>query len=266
VEGDTIVPMPENPMTCDRSLFVRNNPIRYIDPEGHFPIMDDRCPYGYCEDTRGTPQWTITEYCRISGQCSGPNIGWIRIELGFTKNLFGYNPGIINLPYHINTGGPDERFPWEGVSNVTYNEHRVLHPKGYDTYSFEHKWMYSHWIGDAVGIMQTMINRAIQNKENPENGSFRYTDRQGNSVRCYTPNQCAFGGYAGPHRNLSDERYAEFYGLSFIVVVLNVRVDQPFTSFRHQNKNSIRGICNESTGFGPVGGPFDHYVIPIPAN
>jgi RHS repeat-associated protein len=37
IQPDTIVPDHFNPQDWDRYAFVRNNPVNYIDPDGHFP-------------------------------------------------------------------------------------------------------------------------------------------------------------------------------------------------------------------------------------
>jgi RHS repeat-associated protein len=35
-QADSIVPRVESPMAWDRSAYVMNNPLRFIDPSGHF--------------------------------------------------------------------------------------------------------------------------------------------------------------------------------------------------------------------------------------
>jgi hypothetical protein len=109
--------------------------------------------------------------------------------------------------------------------------------------------------------MQTMINRA--------------NSTQGFACSGTTPNNCAMiGGYASPSRDETEKRYWEFYGLGFMVMVLNVRVDQPYPFFSHQDLNDIRDYDPkninamdklDSTGFGPTPGRKYHYVSPIPA-
>jgi RHS repeat-associated protein len=39
VQADPIVPDPGNPLDLDRYAYVRNNPMKYIDPTGHFCVM-----------------------------------------------------------------------------------------------------------------------------------------------------------------------------------------------------------------------------------
>jgi RHS repeat-associated protein len=38
IQADTIVPQPGNPQNLNRYSYVRNNPLRYTDPSGHWPI------------------------------------------------------------------------------------------------------------------------------------------------------------------------------------------------------------------------------------
>jgi RHS repeat-associated protein len=38
-QPDSIIPDPYNPLDWDRYSFVRNNPVTYIDADGHFPIL-----------------------------------------------------------------------------------------------------------------------------------------------------------------------------------------------------------------------------------
>ncbi|MCP4529095.1 MAG: RHS repeat-associated core domain-containing protein [Aestuariibacter sp.] len=41
VSADTIVPDPGNPQSFNRYSYVRNNPLNYVDPSGHIPVLDD---------------------------------------------------------------------------------------------------------------------------------------------------------------------------------------------------------------------------------
>ena len=38
ISADTIIPNPGNPLDMDRYMYVRNNPLKYIDPSGHLPM------------------------------------------------------------------------------------------------------------------------------------------------------------------------------------------------------------------------------------
>ncbi len=48
VSADTIVPQPGSPLDWDRYLFVRGNPLTYIDPSGHDPTCTLATDDGYC--------------------------------------------------------------------------------------------------------------------------------------------------------------------------------------------------------------------------
>ncbi|HRJ58828.1 MAG TPA: RHS repeat-associated core domain-containing protein [Anaerolineales bacterium] len=54
---DTIIPDPSDPQDFDRYTYVRNNPIRYTDPSGHFSCSSDKNSDEYCP---GKPNGSIT--------------------------------------------------------------------------------------------------------------------------------------------------------------------------------------------------------------
>ena len=59
MQVDSIVPAPYNPQSLDRYAYVRNNPLKYLDPSGHqdenFPPWD---PFGWLKDIyRGFSNW-----------------------------------------------------------------------------------------------------------------------------------------------------------------------------------------------------------------
>ena len=279
ISADTIVPEPSNPQSWNRYSYVMNNPVRYVDPSGHVCVdaNGDAMP-GNCQGrspTRvvnasgsgingigSTAQEALASYC-AKAVCSGPDIGNVTIDLGFTGNLVGSDPGVVTLPYHTSAGklGSSDLFPWEGVANVAYNEHRQLHPYNNTRDRRAYNHFLNHWLGDATGIMQTMINRA-------DSGDFKYE----------TANEAALaeGQYASPIQRVGDKAYHEFYGLAFLVVEMNVRVDQPYSYFAHQDNLDIRGssatgnlndtCCTDTTAFGPTAGRKDFYItLPFPA-
>jgi hypothetical protein len=78
------------------------------------------------------------------------------------------------------------------------------------------------------------------------------------------------------YRNPNDEIYQEFYALALMVIAFNVRVDQPYPFFAHQDLSpEIRGTSDtgnrndtyhtDSTGFGPTPGWKAFYVAFYPA-
>jgi RHS repeat-associated protein len=266
--ADTLVPDPMNPQQFNRYSYVLNNPLRYSDPTGRMCYDHTAGPelLGTCINNDGTTyslfppsaQQAIDQYCAAPGSlaCSGPGIGYITIDLYFLKNLAGYDPGVVRLPYHINPnyGLPSALFPWEGVANVAYAEHSSLHPRRYPRGTSEREHFTQYWLGEATGIIQTMINRATD-------GNYQ------------SPNHAALtaGQYAAPGRNLNDTHgvYQEFYGLAFMVIQLEVRVDQPHQYFAHQDLLPLRGkgshlndvCCTDTAGFGPTWhGPKNWYI------
>jgi RHS repeat-associated protein len=271
ISADTIVPQPGSPLDWDRYLFVRGNALRYTDPSGHF-CVERQVGYICSMDAdsngwyySGNPvQWEIDLFCYQSDSCSGSNVAWREVDASYLGNYLGYDPGTIRIPYHDDPGGPDDRFPWEYVANVAYNEHRMLHPHFVSQqWPRNEDWAYENWLATAVGIMQTPINRAWQNQSGSDL-TYTYLDEYGNSVLCETPNQCASGGYAPPHREF-DPAYDQFYVLAFVVIEMEVRIYQPYPDFIHQNESDVRGDGSDSVAFGPSGGPFNFYVVPIPA-
>ncbi|HSO13064.1 MAG TPA: RHS repeat-associated core domain-containing protein, partial [Anaerolineales bacterium] len=49
-QPDSIVPDPSNPQDWNRYSYARNNPLKYTDPSGHNPCLDD----GYCGNISDT--------------------------------------------------------------------------------------------------------------------------------------------------------------------------------------------------------------------
>ena len=265
--ADVIVPDPTNPQQYNRYTYTLNNPLRYSDPTGHScynPTNGSPCTLsdGSGNSSSGQPamaQRALNQYCAVPGRlpCSGPGIGYIKIDLYFLKNLAGYDPGVVRLPYHINPNysSPNSLFPWEGVANVVYAEHSSLHPRRHPRGTDEREHFTQYWLGEATGIIQTMINRATDG-----------------NYQC--PNHAALtaGQYAAPGRNLNDTHgvYQEFYGLAFMVIQLEVRVDQPYRYFAHQDLLPLRGngshlndvCCTDTTGFGPTWHGLKNWFIP----
>lgn len=170
---------------------------------------------------------------------------------------------MVSLPYHTDAHSlpRGQLFAWEGVAAVTYAEHRWLHPKKYKPLSAEWNYFEERWLGDATGIIQTMINRTKESYGNPYD----------------SPNHAALGGgYAPAVYNPTDPQgiYQEFYGLAFMAVELNVSVAQPYPNFSHQDLNDINGHdpkkfngpgTTDTAAFGPLGPEKKYYVSIYPA-
>jgi hypothetical protein len=253
ISADSIVPNPGNPQALNRYSYTLNDPLKYTDPSGHAPASCYGKPDCNVKELN-TAEWALYMYCGHA-QCYGENVGYLSINLKFATNLAGEDLGTISLPYHVDVAnlGPNERFEWEGVANVVYNEDRQLHPAYNKADLQAEAWFTQHWLGDAAGIVQTTIARA---------------------ARYGSPNAAAMepGQYAPPHRDLTDPAYKEFYAVTFMVIEMNVRVDQPYEYFAHQDINEIRGhdptnrnaaCCTESVGFGPTFGRKDHYITTL---
>lgn len=176
--------------------------------------------------------------------CSGDNVAWIEVDMGFLQNVLGYNPGVIGLPIHITPGSASERFPWEGVANSLWNEQGGLHPSNFPLGSYENDFFSQVWLKDAIGISQAMVNQTS------------YLGPNGEDYECagQSPNDCAMSGsFAAPSRPedyLINQAYQETYSIAFAVISLNVRLDQPYPEFRHQDTDPARnnGVPPGSAG------------------
>ena len=258
---------------------MNNNPINLTDPTGHCAV-EGTGSEGECTPVKPPSkiaQNALDQYCTGSSvSCSGSGIGYITVDLSFMSVVVGYDPGTVRLPYHINPNynNPSELFPWEGVADVTYSEHGQLHPNDpYYTDYFrtpasikqresDRAYAANHWLGDAIGLMQTMIVRV---------------EDWGRS----DTNTVALSGNGQYHTPARAENgvWGDFYGVAFMVTELNVRVDQPFPYFAHQDLTNVRGTsgdrngrlyneqgeeigicCNETIGFGPTPGWKNHYI------
>jgi hypothetical protein len=211
-------------------------------------------------------QSVVDAYCKVSGKCTGSNVGTIKVDLSFLhfSGLTKNNMGTVELPYHTDAisnadfyeNNPNKLFPWEGLANVVYSEHRWLHPGRWAPGSKERDWFSQHWIGDSAGIIRTMVVRA--------NFWSSYS----------TPNEAALGGgYAPPQQDLQDPSYGEFYGLAFAVIMTDVGVKHFFPYFAHQDLNEIRKYNpsdrndlykTETTGFGGPGWKDFHITTYFP--
>jgi RHS repeat-associated protein len=103
LSADTIVPRPSNPQSLNRFAFVRNNPLKYVDPSGHDPTHN-QCDYvaigcgsiGSLRDidTRhkieAHTQWYYDEKCAHSAACQKSHAVNTLVGLGlFTTASMG---------------------------------------------------------------------------------------------------------------------------------------------------------------------------------
>ncbi len=61
-QPDSIIPDPSNPLDFDRYSYVRNNPVKYTDPSGHYSCSD--MPWEECENK--TTQQILEEYYGVT--------------------------------------------------------------------------------------------------------------------------------------------------------------------------------------------------------
>jgi RHS repeat-associated protein len=99
IQPDSIIPDPYNTLDWDRYSYARNNPVKYVDPDGHFPILPllgillflatlpgDTGPYDVSPSTTAIgnaglrmvdpADWVYTAGECFSGNCSGIDIAF----------------------------------------------------------------------------------------------------------------------------------------------------------------------------------------------
>jgi RHS repeat-associated protein len=248
--ADSIVPDLDNPQSFNKYSYTYNNFINYTDPTGHFTCEDmpwECSGENWADDgTTLSANDTLASFCAQS-ICEGEGIEFVTVVI---------QGEAIQLPYHVfpDYDSSGTLFPWEAPADVLYAEHSSLHPSKYNNQPQWRKRFDQTWRPEAIGILQTMINRA-------ESAAWDVN----------TPSEAALaeGQYANAGRNVDDIAWQESYALSFEVNMMDLRIDQPYDSFAHQDLNDVRGFkpddrnaicCNERTAFGGPGYK-DYYVV-----
>ena len=214
--ADTIVPDPASPQSYNRFAYALGNPLKFTDPSGH----------GVQED-----YWTGGP--GGAGGNSGlietdPNIAWVRLSF---ELLDGWDLNLGNLdyrwvPYHVNHVPGDEQYPWEAAAITLYYEHRMLHPD-HNRNRNDRKWFKQHWVADAVGIVQVMVNRL-------NNTSGLWPDYESINEIVGADGQFAYdGGWWHPQ----DRQWAESFEIAYAVAQVGLAVDpiHGYTFFAHQD-------------------------------
>jgi RHS repeat-associated protein len=102
--ADTLIPSSSNPLDFDRYSYVRNNPLRYIDPSGH------------CSGDPDDPNNPDKECWRLFNNFPTwyPNV-----DLGYHSEMECYCPD----EFDESPGDGKERFWWAGQSTISRGQH-----------------------------------------------------------------------------------------------------------------------------------------------
>jgi hypothetical protein len=91
VQADSIIPNPGDPIAFDRYSYVRNSPIRYVDPSGHNYCDSDNA---LAEDCQGITDLLPDEACRADISCYDAYLAYYWLVL-----LLGSKPSDLDLLY-----------------------------------------------------------------------------------------------------------------------------------------------------------------------
>ncbi|HEU4327305.1 MAG TPA: hypothetical protein VFS21_29475 [Roseiflexaceae bacterium] len=251
-------------------------------------------------DTRAQVLEPMYAYCRDTGACEQPNVDWIGVDCGFMSNLLGGNPGTIYFPYHTNAQDIFQRyrsagngawdpstvdehasvandfFPWEAMASVAYSEQSTLHPFAPGLTDTERAAFGQNWIGETMGIFQTMIVRASPDEGRPRSWSEHMSSisQHDQYVRYGTdylnPNNAALwdasyanSGFSSFYPGQNNQILQEFYALGAAMFFTGQTIDQPYGFFSHSNQSDdLRGTNTDTTLFGPTWGEVNQHPLP----
>ena len=125
-QADTIIPQPGNPMAWDRFAYTLNNPVKYVDPTGHFTGY--ACKHmadGYCVDKSpsahifqdGINNMIISVYIESSAgkhsEQSTAMMSWVVIN---RRDNYNSKNKVVRKPYHASFYEYVSRYEQNGVS------------------------------------------------------------------------------------------------------------------------------------------------------
>ena len=145
VSADTIVPHPTNPQSLNRYSYCLNNPLKYVDPNGHadtYTVQD--LGSGNYQVTYGNNSWTLNPY----------NMG------GYIASIYKDNPSVkqISLPLAtsnpVTTSPPATSTP-KTTNTTTTNNRGILETVGqtiFDTVGKANNGL-NNFIGNTLGTL-----------------------------------------------------------------------------------------------------------------
>jgi hypothetical protein len=215
-------------------------------------------------------------YGKATGSYTG-DVEWTKVDTSFMAAT-GDDAGSIYLPYHTNARASygakqyDQLFPWEGMAAVADTEQRALHPAADGLSPDDRKFFGQHWIGETIGVYQTMLMRAdagsnptwgnlpIQALRNLPGYSKYATSYPSPNAAALQGNQYApptfladFGDtktYGASDKNIRDHGIAkDYYALAATMFFTGLHIDSPYNTFDDRDNHAdVRG----GTGKGDV--------------
>jgi RHS repeat-associated protein len=240
---DTLVPG-QDAAAWDRYAYALENPVKYIDPSGHYVCENENCKG---PDRSTQAQIKLINYCyKFDIPCWAKNVEWVKANLSTVKDRLGYDLGELMVPIHTDVNSstqnkkteiwtrhlaepykknPNLFFEWEGPGLVLYSEHRDF----YGIYL---------WVDMALGILNTMKVRTENNVK------WRYADYR-------TLNEAARSSYALPQLpesyrgGIKEEIFHEFLGITIGWYYFNVNLDGEweYDYFSHRNDREGKRTC-----------------------
>ena len=87
IPPDSIIPNPGDPVSYDRFAYVRNNPLKYIDPSGHDPCDENYNCYGRQGRYKATRSGSTSSYSQRADSNGDGEISYSEAEAFFVINL-----------------------------------------------------------------------------------------------------------------------------------------------------------------------------------